>query len=869
MTLAAGTELGNYVIRERLGSGAMGEVYRAQDRRLGRDVALKLLSPSLAQNPEALQRFEREARVLASLDHPNIGGIHGLEEAGGRPFLVLELVPGDTLADRLRRGPIPTPEAIAVARQIGLALEAAHAKGVVHRDLKPANVKLRPDGRVSVLDFGLAKVLGGAVDSLAPSGSLEATVPGLVLGTPAYMSPEQGRGQRVDERTDLWAFGVVLFECLAGVRPFGGDTPVEVLAAILERSPRWELLPSSAPPRIQSLLERCLEKDPARRLRKAAELREVLDAPEPSAGSPVDSWFRRVSRLIGGDRQAPKPKRSEPEPRPTHIHLVQETFDEAIETSPAWSSDGSRLAFCREVGPVRKIFVKTVGQDNARPVTRGEHDDIQPSWHGPNGLVFVRSKKASRRLDPGDIFGSYIDADVWRLDMDAGVETRLVENGFNPAPSPDGQSIAVDASWAGPRRIWLVDAHGRNPVQVTSDTSEAVLHLRPRWSPDSAKIVFQNVERTQFNVRVVELASRRLVWITQDVVLNVEPSWSSNGRHVYFSSYRGGGINAWRMPVDADGKPNGPLGQVTSGAGQDLEPAPAPDGRRMAFTTMSQNADLWRLPVSPATGHATGEAEKVVASSREDSRGAWSPDGRFIAFNSDRGGTMNIWIHDLETKSSRRLTEGAGGDYQPSWSPDGRRLVFFSSREGRPGLYTVDVDSGEMTSLTNGDAIDVNPFFSPDGRHIAFQSDRDGRLEVWVMDASGTGARQLTQQGVMGHFLRWTPGGAHIVFRSASSEKPGLWRVAMNGGEPEPLPKVKGGSHLSLSPDATHIMDVAEHRTLWVSPLDGSPPERVFQFPDPDVRIDYPVWSPDGRYVLFDRLRPQGGNIWILEGLSS
>jgi Tol biopolymer transport system component len=868
MTLAAGTVLGNYVIRERLGSGAMGEVYRAQDRRLGRDVALKLLGTSLARNPDALQRFEREARVLASLDHPNIAGIHGLEEADGRPFLVLELVMGDTLADRLRRGPLPTTEALTVARQIALALEAAHAKGVVHRDLKPANVKLRPDGRVSVLDFGLAKVLGGTVDSLAPPGSLEATVPGLILGTPAYMSPEQSRGQRVDERTDLWAFGVVFFECLAGVRPFGGDTPVEVLAAIIERSPRWELLPASTPPRIRSLLERCLEKDPARRVRNAAELREVLDTPEPASGSSVDSWFRRVSRFLGGDRQTPRPKRSEPESRPLQIHLVQETFDESIETSPAWSLDGSRLAFCREVGSVRKIFVKTVGQDDARPVTQGEHDDIQPAWYGQNALVFVRSKNASRRLDPGDIFGSYADADVWRLDLETGAETRFIENGFNPAPSPDGRSIAVDASWAGPRRIWLVDAHGRNPVQVTSDTSEAVLHLRPRWSPDSGKIVFQNVERTQFNARVVDVASRRLVWITQDVVLNVLPSWSPNGRFVYFSSYRGGGINAWRMPVDAGGTPNGPLGQVTSGAGQDLESAPAPDGRRMAFTTMSQNADLWRLPVSSDTGHATGEPEKVVASSREDSRGSWSPDGRFIAFNSDRAGTMNIWVHDLETKASRRLTEGAGGDYQPSWSPDGRRLVFFSSREGRPGLYLVDVEGGAMTSLSSGDAIDVNPFFSPDGRHIAFQSDRDGRLEVWVMEASGNGARQLTRQGVMGHFLRWTPDG-HIVFRSASSEKPGLWRVAMNGGEPESLPKVMGGSHLSLSPDATRIMDVVEHRTLWTSPLDGSPPERVFEFSDPDVRIDYPVWSPDGRYVLFDRLRPQGGDIWILEGLTS
>jgi eukaryotic-like serine/threonine-protein kinase len=868
MTLAAGTVLGNYVIRERLGSGAMGDVYRAQDRRLGRDVALKFLGMSLARNPDALQRFEREARVLASLDHPNIARIYGLEEADGSPFLVLELVPGDTLADRLRRGPLPVFEALTVSRQIALALEAAHAKGVVHRDLKPANVKLRPDGRVSVLDFGLAKVLGGAVDSSAPPGSLEATVPGLVLGTPAYMSPEQARGQRVDERADLWGFGVVLFECVCGVRPFGGDTPVEVLAGILERPPRWELLPASTPPRIRALLERCLEKDPARRIRKAGELRQILESTEshPVSEGP---WFKRMTRFLGGDRQGQKPRREEPEPRPMQIHLVQETFDEAIETSPAWSPDGSRLAFCREVGGARKVFVKTVGKDDARPVTRGEHDDIQPAWFGSNQLLFVRSKRQSRRLDPGDIFGAYIDADVWRVNLETSEEARFIENAFNPAPSPDGQSIAIDASWAGPRRIWLVDTHGRNPAQITSDTSEAVLHLRPRWSPDSGKIVFQNVERTQFNVRVVDVASRRLFWITEDVVLNVEPSWSPNGGFVYFSSYRGGGINTWRMPVDAEGKPRGALGQVTSGAGQDLEPAPAPDGARMAFTTMSQNADLWRLPVSPDTGHVTGEPEKVVASSREDSRGAWSPDGRFIAFNSDRAGAMNIWIHDLGTKSSRRLTEGSGGDYQPSWSPDGRRLVFFSSREGRPGLYLVEVDSGEMTSLSSGDAIDVNPFFSPDGRHIAFQSDRDGRLEVWVMDASGHGARQLTRQGVMGHFLRWTPDGMHIVFRSASSEKPGLWRVAMDGGEPEPLPKVMGGSHLSLSPDATRIMDVVEHRTLWVSPLDGTPPERVFEFPDPDVRIDYPVWSPDGSYVLFDRLRPQGGNIWILEGLTS
>ena len=870
MTLAAGALLAHYVIQEQLGRGAMGEVYSAKDTRLGRDVALKLLAAGISRNPEGLKRFEREARVLASLDHPNIARIYGLEEVDTRSFLVLELVPGETLDARLRRGPLSQAEALALARQVVSALEAAHAKGVVHRDLKPANIKLRPDGRVSVLDFGLAKVLGGPADTLAPPGSLEATIPGIVLGTPAYMSPEQARGQRVDERTDLWALGVVLFECVCGARPFGGDSPVEVLAAILERPPRWEILPASATPRLRALLEQALEKEPGRRTRSAKEMREALDAAEQSSAAEGGPWFKnvstRLSRILGGDRKtAPMPRT---QTRPVEVRLVQETFDEAIETSPAWSPDGSRLAFCREVGPVRKIFVKTVGKDDARPVTRGEHDDLQPAWFGPGALGFVRSRRPSRRLDPGDIFGSYGDGDVWRIDLETGEESRLIEKGFNPALSPEGKSIAVDASWAGPRRIWLVDAQGRNPVQVSSDTSEAVLHLRPRWSPDSGKIVFQNVERTQFNPRVVNLGSRALNWITHDVVLNVDPAWSPCGRYVYFSSYRGGGINAWRVPVDGEGRPSGPLVQVTSGAGQDLQAAPAPDGSRLAFTTLSQNADLWRLPVSPDTGHAAGDPEKVVASSREDSRGAWSPDGRRIAFNSDRAGTMNIWIHDLESRSSRRLTEGSGGDYQPSWSPDGSRLVFFSSREGRPGVCIVDVESGDVVPLSHGQFIDVNPFFSPDGRHIAFQSDRDGRLEVWVMDASGNDARQLTRMGVMGHFLRWTPDGRYVVFRSASAEKPGVWRVPVTGGEPEPLSKVMGGSHLSLSPDATRIMDVVEHRTLWVSPLDGSPPERVYEFPDPDVRIDYPVWSPDGRYVLFDRLRPHGGDIWILEGLS-
>jgi Tol biopolymer transport system component len=226
---------------------------------------------------------------------------------------------------------------------------------------------------------------------------------------------------------------------------------------------------------------------------------------------------------------------------------------------------------------------------------------------------------------------------------------------------------------------------------------------------------------------------------------------------------------------------------------------------------------------------------------------------------------MNIWLHSLSDGSTRQLTRGPGGDYQPNFSPDGGRIAFFSGRKGSPDIWSVEAEGGRLQRLTQGDSIDVNPVFSPDGRRIAFMSDRGGRLEVWVMNAEGGSPRPLTDVGVMGHFLLWSPDGGSIIFRCPSG-RPQSMRVSLEGGAPEPLPEVVGGAHMSFSPDHSRILDVLAHKTLWVSPLGGGAPENVFEFEDPDVRIDYPVWSPDGRWVLFDRFRPQGGDIWMMEG---
>ena len=547
--------------------------------------------------------------------------------------------------------------------------------------------------------------------------------------------------------------------------------------------------------------------------------------------------------------------------------LSQVTFEGGIEEFPAWSPDGRQLIYVAQSGPVRKIFRKDLRGGEAVQITQGPFDDVQPAW-SPDGsrLLFVRGREAGHKLQPGDVFGIWLDGDLVQLDLRSGKEERLVENAFNPSFSPDGARIAVDASWAGPLRIWILDAQGHNPQQVTTDTSEEVSHLAPRWSPDGKKIVFQNAQRTKYDVRVANLDTKQLTSITDDYPSDLRPVWSPSGSFIYFTSDRGGGYNVWRAPVDAAGALAGPLEQVTNGAGQDVEPALSPDGKRMAFATLRQNADLWRLPVSPETGLPTGEPSPVVSTTREDSRGAWAPDGSTVAFNSDRGGEMNIWVQSLVDGSTRQLTSGSGGDFQPNWSPDGKRIAFFSSRTGRPGIFLVDVRSRGITALATGGSLAAAPFFSPDGTRIAYQSDQSGRNELWVMKADGSDQRQLTKVGVSGHFVRWTTGGEAVVFRCPGRQI--TLSVPAAGGEPTPFAAtMKGGAHLSFSPDQSKIMDVLGHRVLWVSPVRGGEPHKVFEFADASVRIDYPVSSPDGQWVLFDRTHPEGGDIWVLRDL--
>ena len=550
------------------------------------------------------------------------------------------------------------------------------------------------------------------------------------------------------------------------------------------------------------------------------------------------------------------------------FRFKQVTFDKGVEEYPTFSPDGLHLAYSGEVKGYRQIFFKNLESGEKTKLTSGSADNIQTAW-SPDGenILFVRSNQPNGKLEPGDIFGVHSGGDIWMVDLESGKEIKILDDAFNPSYSPDGHRIAFDASWAGPRRIWISDNLGRNPQQVSFDSSESVDQIMPKWSPDGSNIVFQNKEGTKFDIKVIDIFSKKMKWITNDRIQELNPVWSQSGKVIYFSSYRSGGLNIWRVPVSENGIPSGEVQQITTGAGQDVQLTVSTDGRQIAYSILRQNADIWKLPISLETGRSTGDPEEVIVTTREDSRGVWSPDGRMIAFNSDRTGEMNIWLYSIDDGSVYQLTKGPGGDFQPNWSPDGKQLAFFSARSGNADIWLVEVETGDLKQISKNSSLDINPFFSSDGKFIAYQSDQGGRKELWVMNADGTNQRQLTNTGIGGHFMRWSVDKNSIIFISPYDDISGTVQVSLTGGDPEYFSDIRGGAHISFSPNHSMIMDVIGHKSLWVSPVESGDPEKVFEFEDSENRIDYPVWSPDGNWILFDRVKPQGGDIWVIENL--
>ncbi|MGD2109347.1 MAG: protein kinase [Phycisphaerae bacterium] len=735
MTLTEGTKLGPYEILAPLGAGGMGEVYRARDAKLDRDVAIKVLPATMTRDPERVARFEREAKLLASLNHPNIAAIYGFDEAAGKKFLALEFVEGDTLAKRLEGGPLPIDEALEVGKHVADALEAAHSKGIVHRDLKPANVMVTPDGTVKVLDFGLGRAVADepGSSSLAydsPTITADYTRPGVVIGTAAYMSPEQARGRPVDQRTDIWSLGVILFECLTGDKLFGGETTTDSLGAVLHKDLDFDALPEQTPKVVRHVLRRCLQRDKRDRLQAAGDARLELEdaARDYESGFFEPSDLRRTTpgggiwklatallavllaiTLVWANRGRPPVKPAGPVNAPVVVGVHKLTDLPGLQSDSCLSPDGKSLLYVAREGEDFDIFLQRVGGQKPINLTADcPHDDFNPAFSPGGERIAFRSQR-----EGGGLFIMGATGESPR---------RVSEEGFDPAWSPTGtELIYTTEDVEGPysrssvAQLWALDLQTRGKRRLTEQDAVA-----PRYSPSGKFVAFWAAIAGIRDIFIIPIEGGKARPITQDIATDWNPFFSPDGRTLFFISDRSGSPDLWRVPIDpVTGRTTGAMHPVTAGVTALDEATIAADGTHIAFTAPLLMSQIERYPFDPETERVTGERETIYASTSVLRQFDVADDGRRIAFRTGAP-KEDIIVMNADGTGRRRLMDDAHRDRGPRWTPDGEWLIFYSNRGGFYDAWRIRPDGTDMSRLTGTDGRDVtNAVLAPDGRLMA------------------------------------------------------------------------------------------------------------------------------------------------------
>jgi len=746
-----GQRLGPYEITAKLGEGGMGEVYRATDTKLRREIAIKVLPAAFVEDKERLARFEREAQLLAQLNHPNIAHIYGMEASGDAHALVMELVEGPTLAERLETGSLPREESLSLARQIAEALEEAHEKGIVHRDLKPQNIKAPIEGKLKVLDFGLAKAMdpigaasgAGSASQLAQSPTLTigATVQGMILGTAAYMSPEQAKGFAIDKRADIWAFGVVLYEMLTGAALFSGDSVGDTLAAVLRAEVDLDRLPAGTPSALRRLLRRCLERNPKNRLHDIADARIVIEdllsgrsegpaTSSPAAGSGPVAMRVAVAAVVvallasvGGyrlGRRAGPAAVGAARPGPSAVRFLQATDAAGVEWQPSLSPDGKDVVFTRVVDGRSELMLQRVGAREATALTASSAtDDRQPAFSPDGQRIAFRSDR-----DGGGVF---------MMDSSGESLRRLSDFGFWPTWSPDGKEVAVaDGDFFFPtdrggaaRGLWAIDvaSGAKREISRVGDV------MQPRWSPHGQRIAFWGLQKNSGQRDIFTIAAdgseaeedKREV--TNDAPLDWSPEWSPDGRYLYFASNRGGPMNLWRVAIDeASGRTLGAPEPVTTPSLWVGGLSFSRDGRHLAYGSLDWRTTLMHAPLDAAHRRLAGPPEPLLRATQPLRDHQLSPDGQWVALT--RTTTQeDLFVVRADGSQSRRLTDDAFRDRSPAWSPDGQQIAFYSDRSGGYQLWLIRPDGGGLRQVTDvRDHTVTIPAWSPDGKRIVYNA---------------------------------------------------------------------------------------------------------------------------------------------------
>ncbi len=874
-TVALGpSDFGPYRIIEVLGGGGMGIVYKAEDTRLGRTVAIKILPPDLMRDPLAKARFLQEARAASSLDHPNLCTVYDVGETAARQlYLVMPCYDGETVRRRIdSRGPLPVAEALDLAAQALKGLAKAHRHGIVHRDIKPANLIVTGDGVLKIVDFGISKLAGAAADL---------TRTGLAIGTPSYMSPEQTMGQEVDARTDLWALGVVLYEMLSGSRPFTGASEPALQAGIVGREPEpIRRLRPDVPAEAEGILRRLLAKNREERYTSAEavldDLRVLLGtvaSAAPLAGELVPV-ARRTLRLWVGAAAALallaviaasagywlRSGGGGAEAAATSVTRL--TDQEGQELFPSLSPDGQYFVFAKAAPGGSDLYLQRIGGGNPILLTpNSPGDDTQPAFSPDGQQIAFHSER-----DGGGLFLMGATGESIR---------RLTEIGYNPAWSPDGREIAYategissPAARISKSRLWRVDvATGTRRLVVAEELDEDA--VQPSWSPSGRRIAYWGLPAGSGRrvLSTVSVSGGSPTRLTDDTFLNWNPVWSPDGRYLYFASDRSGSMNLWRVRIDE------PSGRILGDPEPITTPSPwsgllsvSRDGRRILYVSDTSESNVEAVAFDPEAGRVGGAVRPVTRGARAVRALSVSPDGGWIAFDT-AAPREDLFLVRPDGSGLRQLTSDEAKDRLPRWSPDSREIVFYSNRSGRYEAWAIHTDGSGLGPLTRttGPSM-VSPIWSPDGRWLICGTEQ----------GQGTGWIDL-RQPLAARRLRLLPGlGGRSLFTALSWSSDGRWLAGSVRGGPEPtgiyLYSMATGAYRRITSWGVGALWVPGHAKLLVwdaqrlAFLDAVTGEvRDTGAPSPGPH-DTPIlsFSPDGRELYRVRANEKS-DIWMLD----